>query len=332
MAAPLSQSARLAALSKDNASLAADVAHITRCLAAARQRLSVLNATVKGHGSQGSSMHQPPPSHESTRAKGTEKDGAASTSTAASPSSGSSDTAPAGAGTERIYFTDTYAFTAKATVLSIHNTADAKQVMVLDRTVFHPQGGGQPSDVGTINGSGWHFDVTHVSSRREDNVIEHQGTLHAQSPLQPDALVGTTVSLVVDEASRRLHARLHSAGHLLDAALTNLGRTDLEPGKGYHFAEGPYVEYIGAVSNDDKDKLMADVNRKCQRLIDAGVPTVVTNEVDPSTGQGLRVVNVGGCTCPCGGTHVKNTSELKSITVTRIKKAKKNVKFSYTVG
>lgn len=116
--------------------------------------------------------------------------------------------------------------------------------------------------------------------------------------------------------------------HLLDAALVNLGRTDLEPGKGYHFTAGPYVEYIGAVSADDKDSLAAAVSAECQRLIDAAILTVVTEEVDPATGAASRVVNVGGCTCPCGGTHVQNTAEIVSITVTRIKKVKKNVKVS----
>ena len=35
---------------------------------------------------------------------------------------------------------------------------------------------------------------------------------------------------------------------------------------------------------------------------------------------GERVVNVGGVSCPCGGTHVKNTADIKGVTVTKIKK------------
>lgn len=39
---------------------------------------------------------------------------------------------------------------------------------------------------------------------------------------------------------------------------------------------------------------------------------------------GERLVNVGGAECPCGGTHVKNTSEIASLTVTKIKKVLKS--------
>lgn len=49
------------------------------------------------------------------------------------------------------------------------------------------------------------------------------------------------MTIKVDEAKRRMHARLHSAGHLLDAAMRDIGYGHLEPSKGYHFADGPYV-------------------------------------------------------------------------------------------
>lgn len=49
-----------------------------------------------------------------------------------------------------------------------------------------------------------------------------------------------------------MHSRLHSAGHLIDVALAELGRTDLKPGKGYHWEVGTYVEYIGKVDAEDK--------------------------------------------------------------------------------
>jgi Ser-tRNA(Ala) deacylase AlaX len=58
--------------------------------------------------------------------------------------------------------------------------------------------------------------------------------------------------MFVDESYRRLSARIHSAGHLLDMAVRRAGRTDLKPGKGYHFPTSPYVEYIGAVDAKEK--------------------------------------------------------------------------------
>jgi Ser-tRNA(Ala) deacylase AlaX len=50
--------------------------------------------------------------------------------------------------------------------------------------------------------------------------------------------------MVIDEAVRKLNARLHSAGHLLDVAVSRL-KLDWKAGKGYHFQDSPYVEYVG---------------------------------------------------------------------------------------
>ena len=57
-----------------------------------------------------------------------------------------------------------------------------------------------------------------------------------------------------------MYARVHSAGHLLDIAMSNAGRSDLKPSKGYHFESGAYVEYIGEVSEPDRKALVASLN------------------------------------------------------------------------
>ena len=73
----------------------------------------------------------------------------------------------------------------------------------------------------------------------------------------------------VDEAKRRLYARVHSAGHLLDIAMVKAGRTDLQPSKGFHFAEGAYVEYIGNVDANARDALVETLNVKCAEIINS---------------------------------------------------------------
>jgi Ser-tRNA(Ala) deacylase AlaX len=81
--------------------------------------------------------------------------------------------------------------------------------------------------------------------------------LHLGSFLEKDSTFekGQEVALEVDGEKRKLHARYHSAGHLLDIAVRRCGQTQLQPGKGYHFPVGAYVEYIGVVDNSIKDKL-----------------------------------------------------------------------------
>lgn len=53
---------------------------------------------------------------------------------------------------------------------------DSVFIVVLDRTIFHPQGGGQPSDVGTIRGAAAEFRVVNVAANKETGVIEHRGS------------------------------------------------------------------------------------------------------------------------------------------------------------
>ena len=79
--------------------------------------------------------------------------------------------------------------------------------------------------------------------------------------------INSQVECHVDEAKRRLYARVHSAGHLLDIAMVKAGRMDLKPSKGFHFAEGAYVEYIGNVDANARDALVATLNEKCAEII-----------------------------------------------------------------
>ena len=156
--------------------------------------------------------------------------------------------------TVALYQTDTYLLTSDATVLAIEPLdGDAGWAVVLDRTVFHPQGGGQPADVGTLQGeSGVPFAVGMVR-KGLTGVVRHEGA----SP--PPFAVGSRVRCAVRGESRLLSARVHSAGHLIDVAMTASGMADrLRPTKGYHFTPGSYVEYEGGkLEAAERDALLA---------------------------------------------------------------------------
>jgi hypothetical protein len=47
---------------------------------------------------------------------------------------------------------------------------------------------------------------------------------------------------------------------LLDVAMNRAGKNELKPGKGYHFVEGPYVEYIGVIPDSERDELVKILN------------------------------------------------------------------------
>ena len=133
--------------------------------------------------------------------------------------------------TKALYQQDTYLFTNEATVLAIQPPAEKTGwVVVLDETCFHPQGGGQPADTGTIAAGSSSFAVSMVK-KDPSGVVLHEG------PTEPPAViaVGSKVVCTVDEKGRVFNARVHSAGHLIDVAMTKSGMAEkLRPTKGYH--------------------------------------------------------------------------------------------------
>ena len=77
----------------------------------------------------------------------------------------------------------------------------------------------------------------------------------------------------IDQQWRRMNARLHSAGHLLDVAMQRAGKRDLAPDKGYHFQAGPYVQYVGTVAADERDGLLKELNKHCKDIIEEASKT-----------------------------------------------------------
>ena len=99
----------------------------------------------------------------------------------------------------------------------------------MDQTSFYPAGGGQPSDVGSIFNANLDFTVTKVVRSTTDD-IDHIGTV-----IKGNAVIGDSIEMQVNSERRQLHNRLHTAGHLIDAALATLNITNLVPEKGYHY-------------------------------------------------------------------------------------------------
>ena len=183
----------------------------------------------------------------------------------------------------------------------------------------------------------------------KNDVIMHVGTFVPEgSTFAKDS----EVEVHVDEAKRRLYARIHSAGHLLDIAMRMAGRPELKPSKGFHQPVGAYVEYEGNVDANEREALVASLNVKCAEVISqtpaempvfkkmcsyeeageqlskaGGVPSYIP------AGTPLRVLKLteDDAGCPCGGTHVQHVHDIQAISVTGIKKKGKSLRVSYGV-
>lgn len=220
--------------------------------------------------------------------------------------------------------------------------------LILDKTIFHPQGGGQPSDEGEIESKdkGVVLKLEGATLDRERDIV-----LHKVSKDKFDSTgfsVGDLVDIKINEEKRELYARLHSAGHLLDISVSQLG-LDLNPGKGYHFPEGPYVEYSGKIDKTQIDSLIKQIEKISNEIIenseneDTSISKIYSYEegvkeslkIPPYLPENkpFRWVKLlkNDTGCPCGGTHVKHVKDIKGLKINKISNKGKVVRISYNV-
>lgn len=119
--------------------------------------------------------------------------------------------------TKLLYLENFTLFNATANVLDILQE-NGRTVVILDQTIFYPQGGGQPYDQGIIENHNSRFIVEEV--RLVDGIVKHSGTFE-----QGTFSKGDLVTCVVNQERRELHSRLHLAGHVVDMAVTTLNLT-----------------------------------------------------------------------------------------------------------
>lgn len=241
--------------------------------------------------------------------------------------------------TKLLYLDDTYRVTGTGNIVSMQEVEGKGISIILDQTIFYPQGGGQPADQGEIRTKGGAcFAVTDV--RMIDGVVHHFGNL-----MDGTIIPNEEATLSVNAERRQSHARLHSAGHLIDAAVHLLGLS-LTPTKGYHFPDGPYVEYEGEIAADERENIRVQIEKKANELIQSQLPTKTTSTNKAGLAEicsfvpdyvndskPIRVVTmVPKLGCPCGGTHVKNSSEIGKINLTKIRVKGGQTRISYALA
>ena len=197
---------------------------------------------------------------------------------------------------------------AEVEVLKCEPTEDGRFAIQLSNTPFHPQGGGQPSDVGKINDA----DVLHVVMQN-DQIIHYSN--HA-----------TTLGLAqarVDLNRRRYHSRLHSAGHLIGHVMQAFG---WEPTKAQHWPEECKVQFVKQDHSEDQD--LETLELLCNLYISSQLVRLTQQNAD-----GYREVSFGDLPAfPCGGTHVQNLSEIGTLEITGYKLKKDKLTVSYRVS
>lgn len=233
-------------------------------------------------------------------------------------------------------------------------------ILTMPQTIFHAQGGGQPSDTGTITKDRDQsadaqnqtvFNVHQVRKPAPDAAILHLGTFSAPSEAAgfcpSDAL-----TQAIDQEKRLLHSRYHTAGHVIGVAINHLAKTDSQnsgipadvvDGKASHYPGSAFVECAGLIPGSSKapiqelvDKLVAeDLPIHIDFYTEAQANERCISGADGITGDenGVRVVEIGDRgSYPCGGTHVQTLKELGRVVIRGIKRQKGISKVSYEVS
>ena len=208
------------------------------------------------------------------------------------------------------------ALTGTATILQCQ-PSDKGLLVALDRTIFVPQGGGQPCDLGTIGGS----PVLHVEAGVDDPEI----LWHLIQP-RDGIVAGLIVELRIDPDRRRLNSRLHSGGHLLAALVEQALGGAAKACGGHHWPSGEArVEFICETSPGPELQSQIETAISNAIHIDHIVRASLADD-------GNRYVQIGNYPLMrCGGTHVARLQELGSIVLRSVKHKKGRLRVGYDV-
>lgn len=234
--------------------------------------------------------------------------------------------------TEKKFYSHPDLFIDSATVLSVQNGANGLEI-ILDATIFYPEGGGQPCDKGSIQG----FPVVMV--REAGKAIVH--VLEAQSA---GFAAGDVVVLQVEETRRRDHVQQHSGQHLLSGIL--------EKDMGIHtisFHLGTEYCTIDVSTPSLSPSQIEEIERRSDFFIEQEVPMLIhyCPPENPAEFQlrkrppeevlngeeVLRIVEIKDFDwSPCCGTHVSHLGQVRLLRILSAEKYKGNTRIYFTAG
>jgi alanyl-tRNA synthetase len=224
--------------------------------------------------------------------------------------------------TERLYHHDAYLleFDARVVERTLHQDRPA---VVLDRTAFYPESGGQPWDTGSLGSS------------RVEAVLESSGeVLHVlDSPVTADRVHG-----VVDASRRRRHRQEHHGQHLLSRAFVEVASARTV---GFHLgAESSSIDLDREVG----DAALQAAETRANHVVWEGRPVTVRTlpradaqrlgiAVPGEAGDDVRLVEAEGFDLqPCGGTHPRSTAEVGVVIVLRSERHKGGTRVGFVCG
>jgi alanyl-tRNA synthetase len=231
--------------------------------------------------------------------------------------------------TESLYYSQPDLAKTDATVLAVEEDGEGSSLF-LDRTIFYPEGGGQPGDLGSVEG----LPLGAVT-------LEAGRVRHRLAAALPKGLgVGSRVSLVLDEARRRDHTEQHSGQHLFSSTLNRLfgaatasfhlgvedSTIDLAP---------PFIDIESAREAEKavNAAIAADYRIHTHLCPPEDIASFPLRRRPPESEEILRVVEIDGLDyTPCCGTHASSTGRLRLLLVLGSEKYKGLTRIRFVAG
>jgi misacylated tRNA(Ala) deacylase len=213
---------------------------------------------------------------------------------------------------------DAYLQSCEATVIAI-----TEQGVVLDRTVFYPNGGGQAGDTGFMTlKDGYQLSITDTRKGEAPDSIVH---FISTDSIKPS--IGDVVTVQLDWERRYKLMRLHTALHVMSCVvIAPVTGGNIAPDKArLDFDIDMSLLVADAIEKGTNELIERAVATETQWITDeemAARPELIkTMSVKPPSGAGkVRLLSIPSIDLqPCGGTHVANISEIGGIKVTRIR-------------
>ncbi|WP_349121874.1 alanyl-tRNA editing protein [Caldanaerobacter subterraneus] len=224
---------------------------------------------------------------------------------------------------DKLFYEDSYVKEFEAVILK-REEKDGEKTVVLDRTYFYPEGGGQPSDTGKIG------------SKSVIKVYEKKGEVYHVVEDFPE---GERVHCVIDWDRRFDHMQQHTGQHLLSSVLLKKYGADTES-----FSIGENSSHITVTKEFFTEEEIHEVEKEVNGLIykNLAVKSYFADEKlifklplrkKPQVKENIRIVEIEGIDySPCGGTHVKNTGEIGILKIKKWERTNKGARLEFVCG
>jgi alanyl-tRNA synthetase len=234
--------------------------------------------------------------------------------------------APVVLSTDRLYYDDPLLVEFRASVKA-HAELEGRPSVILDRTAFFPEGGGQMADRGVLAGL-----------TVQDVQIGGDGALHHVVDGQRPA-VGTEVVGTVDFARRRVHMALHTGQHILSRALLEIAQAETVSAR---LGETACTIDVGVADIPERDIARAEELANAVVENDVAIRSFFPDPEElarlplrrePKVSDHVRVVQIGDFDwTPCGGTHCLRSAQVGFVHVVGAERYKGGTRVSFGAG